>query len=433
MSKQPNIVVVISHDLGQHLHCYGQEDVRSPSIDGFAESGIRFENAFTTAPQCSPARAALWTGRYPHANGMVGLAHPGFLNDLHADERHLSQHLRENGYHCVLFGGQHEARDVDRLEFHETHHGGRCYQVADKVEHYLNQWSAEEGPLFAEICLFEPHRPFPHDDVETLDPDSLKPLPYLPDIPVVREDLADLEASVHSMDKAFGRMLAAIDKAGIADNTIVIFTADHGIAFPRAKMTLYDPGLEVPLIIRGPGLPTGEVREEVVSHLDVLPTLLDLLDLEQPDNLHGRSFRALLTGGDYEPHDAIFAEKTYHTYYDPMRCIRTKRWKLIANFEFAPWQEVSPDYNNNAKSYVEIAKAMASEGLVNYHPPFELYDLAADPLEQQDLAEDHAYQETKCDLVRRLRQWMEETGDPLLQGPIPQGAYIERMQTFKEM
>ena len=171
----------------------------------------------------------------------------------------------------------------------------------------------------------------------------------------------------------------------------------------------------------------------MISNVDVLPTLLDLVGMQIPSNLHGRSFRGLLAGTDYLPREAVFAEKTYHTYYDPMRAIRTERWKLIANFENAPWQETSPDYFNNAKCYVEVSKALDVPYPVMYHPPIEFFDLHNDPCEQHNLADATEHAATRDDLIRRLRHWMRETEDPLLDGPMAQGAYCERMRVFKNV
>lgn len=431
MSKLPNIVVVICHDLGQHLECYGVSDVRSPNIDAFAASGIRFENSFCTAPQCSPSRGALWTGRYPHANGLVGLAHAGFANELNPDERHLAQILGDAGYETRLFGTQHESKDPARLGYQHVHKGWLCGELATEFETFLSQRHETDTPLFAQIGFFEPHRPFPHDDVELLPQDQLTVPPYMPDIPEVREDLADLEASIASADQAFGRILQAIRTSAVADDTIILFTADHGIAFTHAKMTLYDPGIEVPLMLSAPGIEGGRTFDEMISNVDVLPTLLDLIGLPKADNLHGRSFASLLRNQPYESNQAIFGEKTYHTYYDPMRAIRTDRWKLIANFEFAPWQEMSPDFDCNTKGYVETAKALNPPYDQMYHPPLELYDLQADPCEQTNLAEVPEHCHARDELVCALRQWMQDTGDPLLDGPMAQGAYRERMQAFK--
>jgi len=430
-NKRLNIVTVISHDLGQHMGCYGVPDVRTPNFDAFAAKGVRFENNFCTAPQCSPSRAALWTGRYPHANGVIGLAHSGFQNDLHDDERHLAQILGDEGYDTHLFGNQHVSPSAQRCGFKEIHGGGPCGKIASTVGKFLEKWNRQDGPLFLQAAFFEPHRPFPHEDVESLDAATLSVLPYLPDIPGVREDLANLEASCSSADKAFGAIVEAIDRCGMADDTIVVFTVDHGIAFPHAKMTLYDPGIETALLIRMPGIEGGKVYREMISNVDIVPTILDLLGIKVPENVQGRSFKALLTGEAYEPNEAIFAEKTYHTYYDPMRAIRTQKWKLIANFEFAPQQETSPDYHNNAKSYVEIAKAQPLPNL--YHPPFELYDLEVDPWEQDNLADKPGYADVRDKLIHRLRQWMRDTADPLLYGPMAQGAYRKRMEAFLDV
>jgi arylsulfatase A-like enzyme len=430
--SQLNLVVVICHDLGQHLGCYGRSEVRSPNLDALAASGTRFRRSFCTAPQCSPSRAALWTGRYPHATGVVGLTHAGFANDLNPDERHLAQVLREAGYETHLFGGQHEARRPERCG-HEFRHGhGPCRAIADEFATFLAQRQAAGRPFFAQIGFSEPHRPFPHEDVTPLPHDRMNVPPYLPDIPVVREDLADLEASTASADRAAGRVIEAVRASPEADRTLILFTADHGIAFVRAKMTLYDPGIEVALIMAGADVPAGVVRHELVSNVDVMPTLLDMAGIAIPARLHGRSLAALLRDRAYTPNEFVFAEKTYHTYYDPMRAVRNDRWKLIVNFEFAPWQETSPDYHSNAKSYVESCQALAPRGSRYYHPPVELYDLHADPWEQRDLADDPDCRGVRRQLTGVLHDWMRRTGDPLLDGPMAQGAYIERMKAFKE-
>lgn len=431
MKKDPvNIVVVICHDLGQHLRCYGVPHVRSANIDAFAAAGARFEKSFCSAPQCSPSRAALWTGRFPHANGVVGLTHWGFANDLNPDEKHLAQILRDAGYETHLFGTQHETQSPTRCGYEYHHSGHRCGDLARDFAEFISRRKAADQPLFAQIGFFEPHRPFPHHDAEPISREQVTVPAYLPDIPEVREDLADIEASIASLDKAFGRMVESIRASDIAGNTLILFTADHGIAFPHAKMTLYDPGIEVPLIVAGPGIRTG-VYQEMISNVDVMPTLLDSAGLPHPSDLHGRSFHGLVTSGKYKANAMIFAEKTYHTYYDPMRAVRTARWKLIANFEFAPWQEIPPDYDNNAKGYVEVAKALNVPYQIQYHPPFELYDLGKDPYEQNNLADDPNFRDDRDHLIRALRKWMEDTGDPLLGGPMAQGAYRDRMKEFK--
>ena len=433
-ADRPNILLCISDDQSYpYASAYGTQGITTPAFDQVANEGVLFNNAYAASPGCSPSRAALWTGRFPHANGVVGLTHSGFANDLNPDEKHLAEILREAGYDTHLFGGQHEARTPERCGHEQLHGGGRCGTIAAEFGEWLISRSDSNRPIFAQVNFFEPHRPFPHGDVEALSRDGLTVPPYLPDIPEVREDLAEIEASIASADRAFGRIVEAIESSCIADNTVIVFTADHGIAFPHAKMTLYDPGIEVPLLINGPGITPETVRHELISNVDVMPTLLELASLPLPSNLQGRSFASLLANKPYTPNETVFAEKTYHTYYDPMRAVRNNRWKLIANFEFAPWQETSPDYKNNAKSYVEISNALDVPCDIQYHPPLELYDLEDDPYEQHNLADDPAVQATRDELIQELYRWMQRTGDPLLNGPMAQGAYRQRMKRFKDI
>ena len=429
MNKKLNIITVISHDLGQHMGCYGVPDVRTPNFDDFAVQGLRFENNFCTAPQCSPSRAALWTGRYPHSNGVVGLAHSGFQNDLNRNERHLAQILADTGYDTHLFGVQHVSPRPERCGFKDIHERGPCGKIAEEVCQFLTDRKDDEKPLFLQAGFFETHRPFPHKDIEALDPASLTVLPYLPDIHKVRENLAELEASCSSADKAFGRIVKAVDNCGMTDNTIVIFTVDHGIDFPHAKYTLYNPGIETALLMHIPGVDGGKVYKEMISNVDFVPTILDFLDIEIPENIQGRSFKGLITGEGYKPREAIFAEKTYHTYYDPMRGIRTEKWKLIANFEFTFCQEITMLRGD----FTEIAAILAHPHKTQYHPPFELYDLEADPWEGNNLAENSEFKDIRDRLIKQLRQWMKDTGDPLLEGPMAQGAYRNRMSAFKNL
>jgi arylsulfatase A-like enzyme len=183
---------------------------------------------------------------------------------------------------------------------------------------------------------------------------------------------------------------------------------------PRAKCTLYDPGLEVALLARWPagGLAGGATRSDMVSNIDVLPTLLQAAGVPAPQDVQGRS---LLAGGG---RDAIFAEKTFHSYYDPMRCIRTERHKLIRNFESAFAVEVPADIQAGP-----IFRSNPSRYSTDRPSTVELYDLEADPLEQRSLAGTPEMEEVERDLGNRLWRWMRETGDPLLDGPVPSPRY----------
>jgi arylsulfatase A-like enzyme len=243
---------------------------------------------------------------------------------------------------------------------------------------------------------------------------------YLPAGPEAVAELTALQIAIREMDTAVGRVLAALEKAGRAGAALVVFTTDHGLAMPRAKCTLYDPGLEVALIVRWPegGIGSDSVRTELISNIDVLPTLLEAAGAGVPAGIRGRSFLSLLRGGSYLPREAIFAEKTFHSYYDPMRCLRTRRHKYIRNFETAFAVEVPGDVQQGP-----TFRANASGYSADRPNIVEVYDLEADPLEEHNLSGSTSVTAIEEELSADLWRWMRETEDPLLQGPVASPRY----------
>jgi N-sulfoglucosamine sulfohydrolase len=416
--ERSHIVQITCHDLGRFLGCYGVPTVRTPNLDRLAAEGVRCERAFATASGCSPSRAALATGRYPHANGVMGLAHGGFGWDLNPDERHIATLLRAHGYETHLFGLQHVTMEIERLGFDHVRRRGLGPEVAEDAAAVLA--TAANGPRYLEINLEEPHRPYDQGGVEPDTRVGVSVPAWLPDTDAARAEMAALQGAVRAADQAIGRILDAIDAAGLAETTLVLFTADHGLAMPRAKCTLYDAGIGVALIVRWPagGLRAGSTVSPLISNVDVMPTLLDAVGIGVSATVQGRSFLPLLRGAEYAPRDAVFAEKTYHSYYDPMRAIRTERYKYIRNFETAFLVEVPGDVQLGAIFRTELQRYVGAT-----HPPVELYDLASDPLEQDNLAGRPDIAEIERDLDARLWRWMKETGDPLLNGPVPSPAF----------
>jgi arylsulfatase A-like enzyme len=421
--NRPNVLLMICHDFGQHMGCYGWRTVRTPRLDAFAERGVRFARHFCTAPQCSPSRAAIMTGRYPHATGVLGLAHKAFAFSLHPQERHVAQILGAAGWETFAFGGQHATHEHARCGFGRFDRGGDCNQVAGKVTAFLRARAGGGGPFYCHVGFSEPHRPWLRNGVEPDETLGVELPGYVPDWPQSRAEFAALQGSCHAVDAAIGEVLDTLEATGLAANTIAIFTVDHGIAMPRAKCTLYDPGLETALMIRWPagGIVGPAPFEAMTSNIDLLASLLDLLGLPVPANLHGRSFAPALRGEAYEPRTEIFAEKTYHTYFDPMRAIRTDRWKLIVNLENTPAVEWPTDIQRGP-----IACRLAAEAGPT-HPPRELYDLQADRWEQDNLAGRPERAAVEADLAERLLRWMQRTADPLLTAPPPSATYRTRM------
>ncbi|ADD07366.1 sulfatase (plasmid) [Natrialba magadii ATCC 43099] len=440
-SSRPNILLIHGHDLGQYLGCYGV-DIETPNIDSLAADGALFERHFATAPQCSPSRGSLMTGRHPHVNGLMGLAHGDW--ELHDDERILPQYVSDAGYETHLFGLQHISQDTDRLEYDRVHSEGNLYpgvspavhqanrarNVASVVSSFLDA-SAYEEPLFASIGFFECHRAEEEDgrfgfDANYYgadDPDTVRPLPYLPDRRGHRHDLAEMRGMMYAVDEGIGTILDALDENGLTEDTLVIFTTEHGIAFPRAKGTCYDAGIEAALVMRYPGVITADERyDELISNVDVLPTVLDLIDVDVPEAIDGRSFVNLITddGDSYAERERIFAEMTWHDMYNPVRAIRTDRYKYVRSFWHLPTVYLPTD--------VFVSESGREVRETDGVPPRqyeELYDLRDAPQEDDNVVYEPRYQDVRQDLSRELYEWMDETDDPLLDGPVLPGDYDE--------
>ena len=398
----------------------------SPGLDGLAASGVRFGNSFCTAPQCSPSRAALHTGRYPHSTGVLGLAHHPFGYRLDPRERHLAHILSDAGYTTSLIGMQHliEHGSAHELGYQEVEPVAPAYDEAEVALAQLRALSAARKPFYLEVGFEEPHRPY---DFGGAQPDTSRGVavpPYLPDGSESREDFAAFQGAIRQMDAAVGRILAGLDDLGIAEQTLVVFATDHGAAMPRAKCTLYDPGIEVAVLMRWPerGLAGGRVIDDLVSNVDVTPTVLDALGLPAGTTLHGRSLWPLLSNSEgYVARDEVFAEKTYHTHYEPMRAVRTARYKLILNLEVGLRFDVPGDILESPIYPLMIPQVLGNR------PPLELYDLASDPLEQTNLADSPELADVQADLRRRLLRWMEDTDDPLLRGPVTSPYYRDAL------
>jgi N-sulfoglucosamine sulfohydrolase len=431
---RPNILFFTCHDLGRHLSCYGHATLQTPALDSLARSGIRFDNIFCTAPQCSPSRASLHTGRYPHATGVLGLAHPPFGWRLAPTEKHLAHLLGDAGYSTTLVGMQHliEHGRAEELGYEWVMPVAPAGEEAVAAGECLRELTHNDHPFYLEVGFEEPHRPY---DFGGARPDSslgVEVPPYLPNTPEARLDFAAFQGAVRAMDAAVGSVLATLGELNLTHSTWVVFTSDHGIAMPRAKGTLYDPGIEIALLMRCPegGLVGGVSIPELLSNVDVVPTMLDGLGLPIPTNIQGCSFWPLLSGGsygDYAPRTEIFAEKTFHTYYEPMRCIRTATHKYIVNFEVSTAVDVPADVRESP-IYPQLIPEF---GRVRDHN--ELYDLLADPWEQINVAGQASHAKIEADLRMRLLLWMQQTHDPLLQGPVASPYYYESLRRLGEL
>lgn len=408
--SKPNILYIHSHDSGRYLQPYGH-GIPAPNLQRLAEGGVLFRQAFNAAPTCSPSRASLLTGTCPHTNGMLGLAHRGFaLNDY---KEHVVHTLRSAGYSSALIGLQHIANDPGVIGYDQvTVVPGN--HVEDVVPHAVEFLGRTRGPFFLDVGFFETHRPYRQSGPKE-DPRFCLPPAPIPDTPQSRADIAAFKASMRVLDDGVGAVLKALQSNGLADNTLVISTTDHGIAFPDMKCHLTDAGMGVSLIVRGPGgFSGGKVCDALVSHLDIFPTLCEIVDVEKPARLQGTSMLPLITGNPREIHEEIFAEVNYHAAYEPKRAARTRRWKYIRHFDARRHPNLPNCDDGLSKSY------WLEQGWRNQTVDAEqLYDLVFDPNEVQNLVQDPQAAAALQEMRGRLDRWMRATNDPLLRGPIP--------------
>lgn len=413
---RPNIVYLHSHDTGRYIRPYGFP-VDTPHLQRFAEQGVLFRKAFCVGPTCSPSRAALVTGQYPHTNGMTGLAHRGF--SLVDYGRHLVHWLKDAGYYTVLAGHQHVAKDPSVIGYDEVMADTRD-KVTENAVGLLENPPSE--PFFLSVGYHATHRPFPEPDPRD-DPRYVRPPAPLPDTERTRYDMACYHTLARMLDDEMGAVIEALDGSGLAENTLVIVTTDHGIAFPFMKCNLNDHGTGVMLMMRGPGgFEGGRVVDGKVTHLDIAPTLAEVLGIDPPAHeLHGRSFMPLVRGEIDEVHEAIFGEVNYHAAYEPKRTVRTDRYRYVKRFD-GRTRPVMPNCDDSPSKEVWgehgwRERAVAEEAL---------YDVVFDPIEVHNLADDPAYADVLADMRARLDRWMRETDDPLLNGPIakPEGAVV---------
>ena len=307
-----NILYLHSHDSGRYLQPFGRA-VPTPNLQQLAARGVLFREAFAAAPTCSPSRAALLTGQCPHRNGMLGLAHRGF--SLTDPTRHMVYRLRALGYTSTLAGMQHVAKDRFAIGYDTVFDPPttEASNVAALAAKFLG--GKPKQPFFLDAGFFETHREFP-EPTSIDNPDYILPPAPIPDTPETRRDMAGFHASARRMDEGIGQILRALKTSGLEENTIVVYATDHGIAFPAMKCSLFDTGLGTTTILSGPApFSGGQVCDAMVSHLDILPTLLEAIGAPLPDDLEGRSLLPLLEGKQQQIHEELFGEVTYHAAY----------------------------------------------------------------------------------------------------------------------
>jgi N-sulfoglucosamine sulfohydrolase len=446
--RRPNIIYLVCHDIGKEAGCYGKP-IDTPVMNAFAAGGARFDNYFCSSPCCTPSRCCAYTGQYAHTNGVMGLANFGW--SMAPETNTIVDYFNQGGYETAHCGVQHERHaavpppdDVALSAKANRYQVEMCRKGSDNlVENaldaavaYLESRASDAPPFYLNVGTSEVHagtwqiqgpkaarewKAWRHGIYGDTPEDEVYMPPYLPGVPQLRKEMGRFQACIRYYDTQIERLFEAVKRLGLAHNTLVVCTTDHGISNMRSKGSLYDRGVEIMLLMQMQGvIPEGSVVHDLVQNIDMAPTLLEAAGLPIPETMQGQSFWPRLTGQPYEAHDMIFLERNYHSEadYDPMRAVRTSRHHYIRfyNLDYKrAWIPGDPLVMGD--TYDDWFTDMGPWGS-QPRSAEELYDIARDPQEFHNLASDPEYKSLRDELNTELTKWMEETQDPLLQGKI---------------
>ncbi len=436
-AERPNLLFITVDDMNwDSVGAFGcpLEGV-SPNIDRLAKEGMRFQRAHVTIAICQPTRAVWMTGRYPHRNGALG------FDQITKGVPSLPETLKAGGYLTGLLGkethvvpSRHAGFDMIR-SMDDLGHGRERDLYRAAVAEFLAKAKAEKRSFFLMANAHDPHRPFAGSDQEerwkprpevrkTYRPDEV-PLPgFLPELPEVRQELAEYFSSVHRADEVVGAVLEELEKAGMKENTLVIFMSDHGMPLPFAKTNCYHDSTRTPWIVRWPGVVKagGEDKKHFVSGIDVTPTFLEAAGLPALEGVDGKSIVSLLKGGEAEGRDKVFtminttaSKKAY-----PMRGVQDARYLYIWN-GWSDGETVFKNESQSGRTMKAMKKAAKSDEDIAarvqdflYRQTEEIYDLQEDPTCRRNLLakKGGVGQAKRSEMKKVLWEWMQKTGDP---------------------
>jgi arylsulfatase A-like enzyme len=443
-AEKPNILWIMVDDMSAHFSCYGETAISTPQVDALAKVGTRFSRAFVTAPICSISRSALMTGRYQTS---IGCQHhrsgsAKFPIVLAEDTPMVAQLFRRAGYHTGNVSLEAFLRSGAAVE-KPAGIAKTDYNFVWKPDETFDKthWSrrADGQPFFVQVQLsggkYRGQRLGPQwpEKVKaalgTVTPESAVRLPpWLPDDPVIRADWAQYLDTVRYTDWEVGRIVQRLKEAGELDRTVIFFWTDHGISHVRSKQFLYDAGLHIPLVVRGPGIAAGKVRDDLVEHIDIAAASLALAGITRPAAMEARDFFA----ADYQPRKYVFAarDRADET-VDRIRSVRSERFKYLRNsYPTRPY--LQPNRYKDDKAVVQAMRRLHADKkltpeqsliMAENRPREELYDLRADPHELHNLAADPAHAATLREVRAALDEWITRTGDKGRE-PEPEEVYL---------
>ncbi len=444
-ATKPNILIILADDMGfSDLGCYGGE-IATPNLDRLAREGTRFSHAFVTAPVCSPCRSALITGMYQTTIGAHHHRSGRGTEKIHlpAGVTPVPALLQQAGYFtCIGSGlpgagraGKGKAAKKKSADGEGSGAGlGKTdYNFEWDAKMYdANDWAGRKPgqPFFMQVQLSGGKLRGGSDASakqllerakaefgSATDPEKVTLPPYYPRDPVLLRDWAAFLDAVRFTDKHVGDVLARLEKEGILDQTLVIFMTDHGISHARGKQFLYDEGTHVPLVVRGPGIAKGKVRDDLVEHIDLTAISLAAAGLPLPPAMQARDVFAK----NYQPRAAVFAARDRcDETVERIRSVRTDRFLYIRNFH-PQRPHLQPNAYKDGKSIVQSLRALHDAGTLDAltekllfsptRPAEELYEWTTDRWQVKNLSADPAHQATLETLRARLDRWMVETKD----------------------
>ncbi len=466
LKGHPNFLLLLTDDQSYHLSMVGTPGIQTPNIDALSKKGVFFTKAYAAAASCSPCRSAILTGMYPHSNGHwrntitptmgepdVQFGRQSTKADqvgVHEDIPTLIEMLNANGYITGITEKFHLSPPWKfPFNYHFPAGNTPASQYLAAVDFFKK---VKDNSFFLEVNIGNTHRPFrspkKNANLVPVSPDSVVVPPNWPDTKITREDYADYMSTVEQADAVIGEVLKALKESGNADNTIVIYTSDQGFCYHRAKATTYDWGVHIPLSIKGPGILSNIISPELVSHIDLTPTILDFAGIPIPATVQGSSLRKLLEGRvQSSGENFVFSEHNAHgpgpEEYYPTRTVTDGRYRYIRNLR----NQIVPEYPIERfvtdKPFADKPKGLAwtcldatpggswgnrafAEVIAGkekfplqyellkatfFRPKEELYDLMSDPYEMNNLA---GKQESKIVLLKlstALDNWMKKTDD----------------------
>ena len=481
-AAERNVIFIISDDESPTLGCYGDRIAVTPHVDALAKDGTLFRNAFATTASCSASRSVVMSGLHNHKNGQYGHQHAfhKFSSYSNVVSLALPRVMTNAGYRTAQAGKYHVApEDVFHFEHYLKGNDRNAVDLADKCRDFITD-KTDERPFFLYFATSDPHRGGGKDKTSSLEfpPDlfgnkpkqgsfpgvyevffdaAKVPVPaFLPDTPECRAELAQYYQSCARVDQGVGRLVEILKAAGLYEKTLIVFTADHGMAFPGAKTNVYEAALRVPFVVRNPyETQRGVTSKALISHTDITPTLLDfaggldektngpkkLVDADafwkergqnQRDNrdggnkfrsYQGKSWLKILGQPNAEHWETLFASHTFHEIqmYYPMRVVRDQKYKLIWNIAYPLPYPFASDLWDASTWQAQLKKGQdapygrRSVGQYVQRPQFELFDIERDPDEAVNLARSPEHADVLKRYQAKLKQLQVELEDPWVQ------------------